>query len=520
MAKVSREVLFEDLDRRLAASAAGGGPERVAKQNALGKLTARQRVEALLDPGSFFELDALVTHQCKDFGMDRKVVPGDGVITGHGTIDGRRVHLFSQDCTVFGGSLSSAGARKICKVIDLAADTGTPLIGLNDGGGARIQEGVASLDGYAALARRIAHASGWIPQISAILGACAGGASYTPAGTDFLFMVEKTSFMFVTGPEVIRQATREEVTQEALGGAMTHFSKTGVAHVKTPDDGTCLQEIRRLLSYLPDNSGQKPPRLAAPAENGHAGEELDEIIPEDPSSTYDVKALINGIVDEDSFFELQAAWAKNIVIGLSRIGGFAVGIVANQPKHLAGALDINASLKAARFIRFCDAFEIPVFTILDTPGYLPGTHQEYNGIIRHGAKLGFAYAEATTPTITLVTRKAYGGSYGAMGSKQIGCDVNLAYPSAEIAVMAPESSARILYRNELTAAGENAAELYKQRVEELRSILSNPYVAAARGAIDAVIKPRETRGHVLRSLEQLRTKNVVRRWKKHSNIPL
>ena len=515
-----RDAALEELEKRLAASRAGGGAERTERQHAAGKLTARERIDLLLDPASFTEIDALVTHRCRDFGMEDKQVPGDGVVCGYGTIDQRLVYVFAQDFTVFGGSLSETNARKICKVMDLALENGAPIIGLNDSGGARIQEGVASLGGYADIFLRNTLASGVVPQISAIMGPCAGGAVYSPAITDFTFMVEGTSYMFVTGPEVIRTVTHEDVTKEALGGAATHSSKSGVCHFTVPNDAACLAAIRDLVSYLPSNNLEDPPEAASDDPPDREEARLDELVPTDPNKPYDIKDLIGAIVDDGRFLEVHAAYARNLVVGFARIANHSVGIVANQPAFLAGVLDIDASLKGARFVRFCDAFNIPLVTLEDVPGFLPGTQQEFGGIIKHGAKLLFAFAEATVPKITVITRKAYGGAYCVMASKHLRTDVNLAYPTAEIAVMGPEGAVNILYRKELEAAGEDAGALRESRVAEYRDKFSNPYIAAERGFVDAVIEPRLTRSHVARALRQLAGKRQSSPPKRHGNIPL
>src|SRR5580693_2792559 len=443
---------IEELARRLQAAEAGGGAERVARQHEAGKLTARERVELLLDAGSFFEIDALVTHRCTDFGMDRTRVPGDGVVCGYGTVDGRLIYLFAQDFTVFGGSLSETNAQKICKVMDLAVANGAPIVGLNDSGGARIQEGVASLGGYADIFLRNTLASGVVPQLSAIMGPCAGGAVYSPAITDFIFMVEGTSYMFVTGPEVIRTVTHEEVSMEELGGAHTHAARSGVCHFTLPNDAACLAAVRELLSYLPSNNLDDPPAGRSNDDPAREAPALDTLIPEDPNKPYDIKQLIAPVVDDGRFFEVHAQYARNLVVGFARIGNHSVGIVANQPAYLAGVLDIDASLKGARFVRFCDAFNIPLVTFEDVPGFLPGTQQEYGGIIKHGAKLLYAFAEATVPKITVIARKAYGGAYCVMASKHIRTDINYAWPTAEIAVMGPEQAINIVFRNEIIKA--------------------------------------------------------------------
>ncbi len=515
---------IEELKRRLTAAELGGGQDRIDKQHAAGKLTARERIELLLDAGSFVEIDALVTHRCRDFGMEKVSIPGDGVVCGYGTVDHRLVYVFAQDFTVFGGSLSETNAAKICKVMDLAVENGAPIIGLNDSGGARIQEGVASLGGYADIFLRNTLSSGVVPQISAILGPCAGGAVYSPAITDFIFMVEDTSYMFVTGPEVIKTVTHEEVTKEELGGASTHAAKSGVSHFTVPNDAACLAGIRELLSYLPSNNLDDPPPPAGGAESeddpNRESEALNTLIPEDPNKPYDIKQLIAGVVDDGKFMEVHAQYARNIVVGFARIGGRSVGIVANQPAYLAGVLDIDASLKGARFVRFCDAFNIPLVTFEDVPGFLPGTNQEYGGIIKHGAKLLYAYAEATVPKITVITRKAYGGAYCVMSSKHLRTDVNFAYPTAEIAVMGPEGAVNILYKRELDQAGAEAPRVRAEKVAEYRAKFSNPYIAAERGFVDAIIEPRRTRPEIVRALRQLGAKRASMPPKKHGNIPL
>jgi propionyl-CoA carboxylase beta chain len=511
---------LEELERRLRAAELGGGQERIDKQHQAGKLTARERIELLLDAGSFVELDALVTHRCRDFGMEEVRIPGDGVVCGYGTIEGRVVYLFAQDFTVFGGSLSETNAAKICKVMDLAMENGAPVIGLNDSGGARIQEGVASLGGYADIFLRNTLASGVIPQISAIMGPCAGGAVYSPAITDFVLMVEETSYMFVTGPDVIRTVTHEQVTKEELGGAHAHASKSGVSHFSFANDAACLRGIRQLLSYLPSNNLDDPPAVDGGDDPDRQDEALDTLVPADPNKPYDIKELIQAVADHREFLEVHAGYARNLVVGFARIADTSVGIVANQPAYLAGVLDIDASLKGARFVRFCDAFNIPLVTFEDVPGFLPGTQQEFGGIIKHGAKLLYAFAEATVPKITVITRKAYGGAYCVMASKHLRTDVNLAYPTAEIAVMGPEGAVNILYRRELTEAGEHAPEARAARVAEYRQKFSNPFVAAERGFVDAVIEPRKTRPAIARALRQLRGKRSAMPAKKHGNIPL
>jgi propionyl-CoA carboxylase beta chain len=497
----------------------GGGPERRERQHREGKLTARERVELLLDDGSFEELDELVEHRCLDFGMAEQKIPGDGVVSGYGRIDGRLVYVFAQDFTVFGGSLSETNAQKICKVMDLAMKMGAPLIGLNDSGGARIQEGVASLGGYADIFLRNTLASGVVPQISAILGPCAGGAVYSPAITDFNVMVKDTAYMFVTGPDVIRTVTHEEVTKEELGGAMTHNARSGVAHFAVDDDRAGLTLIRELLGYLPSNNLEEPPLGKTDDPPDREDPSLDALIPAEANKPYDIKRLVEAVVDDRRFLEVHEHYAPNLVVGFARFGGRSVGIVANQPAHLAGCLDIDASIKGARFVRFCDAFNIPLVTFEDVPGFLPGTGQEFGGIIRHGAKLLYAYAEATVPKITVITRKAYGGAYCVMASKHIRTDLNLAYPTAEIAVMGPEGAVNILYRRELAAAGDPEA-MRAEKVEEFRQTFANPYVAAARGFIDEVIEPRQTRRKIIAGLDMTRTKRDKNPPKKHGNIPL
>ena len=510
---------LQELQRRRAAANEGGGAARTQRQHQEGKLSARERVELLLDENSFEELDKLVTHRCRDFGMEEQILPGDGFITGWGRVDGRLVYVFAQDFTVFGGSLSEANAQKICKVMDLALKNGAPIIGLNDSGGARIQEGVLSLGGYADIFLRNTIASGVIPQISAIMGPCAGGAVYSPAITDFVFMVDKTSYMFVTGPDVIKTVTHEDVSKERLGGSMTHNSVSGVGHFLAHNDAECLRMIRELLSYLPPNNRDDPPRVESSDPMERADPELDRIVPEESNQPYDIKDVIRRVVDDGNFFEVQEHFAQNLVIGFARMDGRPLGIVANQPAYLAGCLDINSSVKGARFVRFCDAFNIPILTFEDVPGFLPGTEQEFGGIIRHGAKLLFAYAEATVPKITVITRKAYGGAYCVMGSKHIRTDINFAWPSAEIAVMGPEGAVNIVYRRELAAAGDGDA-LRREKVAEFRERFASPFIAAERGFIDAVIEPRETRPRVIRALRMLENKVDTMPRKKHGNIPL
>ncbi len=497
----------------------GGGDARRQRQHDAGKLTARERVEVFFDPGSFQEIDKLITHRCSDFGMDRQRVPGDGVVAGHGRVNGRLVYAFAQDFTVFGGSLSETNASKIVKIMDLAVRNGAPVVGLNDSGGARIQEGVLSLAGYADIFLRNTLASGVVPQISAIMGPCAGGAVYSPAITDFNIMVRKTSYMFVTGPDVIKTVTHEEVSKEELGGAMTHNEKSGVAHFAVDDDRECLALIRTLLGYLPSNNVDDPPRSDTSDARDREAPELDALVPEAPNQPYDILDLIHAVADDGVFLEVHRHFARNLVVGFARLGGRAVGVVANQPAHLAGTLDIDASVKGARFVRFCDAFNIPLVTLEDVPGFLPGTQQEYGGIIKHGAKLLFAFAEATVPKVTVITRKAYGGAYCVMSSKHIRTDVNFAWPTGEIAVMGPEGAVNILYKRELDAASD-PAKLRAQKVSEFREKLANPFVAAARGFIDEVIVPRTTRPRLITALDSLDGKRDRNPPKKHGNIPL
>jgi propionyl-CoA carboxylase beta chain len=511
----TRDVLA-DLERR---AGLGGGEERVKKQREAGKLTARERIDALFDRGSFEEIDKFVTHRCLDFGMADQVVPGDGVVAGQGRVNGRPVYAFAQDFTVFGGSLSETNAAKIVKIMDLAMKMGAPIVGLNDSGGARIQEGVLSLGGYADIFLRNTLASGVVPQISAIMGPCAGGAVYSPAITDFTVMVKNTSYMFVTGPDVIRTVTHEEVTKEQLGGAMTHNERSGVAHFAVENDRECISLIRELLGFLPGNNVDDPPRAETTDPIDRADEALDRIVPESPNQPYDMLDVIHAIVDEGYFLEVHRYYAKNLVVGFGRLGGRPVGIVANQPAYLAGTLDIDASVKGARFVRFCDAFNIPLVTFEDVPGFLPGTVQEYGGIIRHGAKLLFAFAEATVPKVTVITRKAYGGAYCVMSSKHIRTDVNYAWPTAEIAVMGAEGAVNILYKRELDAAKDVAAAR-AAKVAEYREKFANPYVAANRGFVDEVIPPSKTRQKLITALANLETKRDKNPPKKHGNIPL
>ena len=497
----------------------GGGKERIEAQHAKGKLTARERIELLLDPDSFVEIDPFVVHRCTEFGMAEKKILGDGVVTGYGTIDGRPVFVFSQDFTVFGGSLGEMFAKKVCKIMDLAMKVGAPVIGLNDSGGARIQEGVASLAGYGDIFFRNVLASGVIPQISAIMGPCAGGAVYSPALTDFIIMVEKTSHMFITGPNVIKAVLGQEVTFEELGGALVHNQKSGVAHFMVKSEEECMQLIRTLLSYLPSNNMEDPPVVDTGDDPNRMDAELAEIIPDDPDKPYDVKEVIHHVVDNGEFLEVQPLWAPNIVIGFARLNGRTIGIVANQPLYYAGALDINSSIKAGRFVRFCDAFNIPIVTFVDVPGFLPGIDQEHGGIIRNGAKLLYAYCEATVPKITVILRKAYGGAYDVMGSKHSGADINLAWPTGEIAVMGAEGAINIIFRKELAKA-KDPEKRRMELVADYRRKFANPYVAAEKGYIDDVIEPTETRPRLISALEMLVTKRESRPAKKHANIPL
>ncbi len=507
------------LDELNAKALLGGGADRIKKQHEGGKLTARERVDLLLDPGSFIEIGRFVTHRCVDFGMETQKVLGDGVITGYGAVDGRKVFVFAQDFTVFGGSLSGAYAQKICKVMDMAMKVGAPVIGLNDSGGARIQEGVESLAGYADIFLRNTLASGVVPQISAIMGPCAGGAVYSPAITDFILMVEGTSYMFITGPDVIKAVTHEEVTKEALGGAHTHASKSGVCHLTSPDDKTCIAQVRELLSYMPSNNHEDPPFKPTNDPPLRDVPELDTMIPLESNRPYDVKDVIVSVVDDGHLFEVAEAYAPNIVVGFAHIGGRSVGIVANQPAVLAGVLDIDASMKAARFVRFCDCFNIPLVTFVDVPGFLPGTEQEYGGIIKHGAKLLFAFAEATVPKVTVILRKAYGGAYDVMASKHIRADVNFAFPTAEIAVMGSDGAVNIVRRKEIDSAKDPAAAR-AEFVADYKEKFANPYKAAELGFVDEVIYPRTLRARLHRSLELLKDKRDQNPPKKHTNIPL
>ncbi len=502
-----------------AQSRQGGGAERIKTQHERGRLTARERIDLLLDKGSFRELDAFIEHRTHDFGLDEKKFLGDSVVTGWGTIDSRLVYVFSQDFTVFGGSLGEVHAEKICKLMDMALKNGAPLIGLNDSGGARIQEGVVSLGGYADIFLLNTLASGVIPQISAIMGPCAGGAVYSPALTDFIFMVRNSSYMFITGPEVVKAVTHEEVSFEDLGGAAVHSELSGVCHVASDTEPDTLYMIRKLMSYLPQNNMEDPPYIPTGDDPLRMEEALDSLIPDDPSKPYDIKIAINLIVDNGQFYEIHENYAQNMVVGFARLGGHSIGIIANQPGNLAGVLDINSSDKAARFVRFCDAFNIPILTFVDVPGFLPGTDQEHNGIIRHGAKLLYAYCEATVPKMTVVTRKAYGGAYDVMSSKHIRGDVNLAWPSAEIAVMGPDGAVNIIFRKELAQA-DDPEKRKEELVAEYREKLANPYIAASRGYLDDVIEPRETRPRLINALEMLSNKRDSNPPKKHGCIPL
>ncbi|MEX2649330.1 MAG: acyl-CoA carboxylase subunit beta [Alphaproteobacteria bacterium] len=507
--------VIRQLEEKRAAARLGGGQRRIEAQHAKGKLSARERIELLLDPGSFEEYDMFVEHRCADFGMAETTVPGDGVVTGWGTVNGRIVFVFSQDFTVFGGSLSEAHAEKICKIMDQAMKVGAPVIGLNDSGGARIQEGVASLAGYAEVFQRNVLSSGVVPQVSLVMGPCAGGAVYSPAMTDFIFMVRDSSYMFVTGPDVVKTVTHEQVSHEDLGGAATHTARSGVADLAFDNDVEALEETRRFIDFLPANNREPPPVRPTDDPIDRAEPSLDTLVPANPNKPYDMKELIQKVVDEADFFELQRDYARNIIVGFGRIEGSTIGIVANQPMVLAGCLDIDASRKAARFVRFCDCFNIPILTFVDVPGFLPGTAQEYGGIIKHGAKLLYAFAEATVPKVTLITRKAYGGAYDVMSSKHLRGDVNYAWPTAEIAVMGPKGAVEIIFRAELGDAARIEA-----RTEEYRRKFANPFVAGHRGFIDDVIMPHSTRRRVARSLAMLRGKKLENPWKKHDNIPL
>ncbi|MBS1534440.1 MAG: acyl-CoA carboxylase subunit beta [Bacteroidetes bacterium] len=506
------------LNEKIALAKLGGGEKRIAKQHEKKKLTARERVQYLMDEGSFEEIGMLVTHRTTDFGMEKEIYYGDGVITGYGTINGRLVYVFAQDFTVFGGALSETHAEKICKVMDMALKVGAPMIGLNDSGGARIQEGVRSLGGYADIFFRNVQSSGVIPQISAILGPCAGGAVYSPAMTDFTMMVEGNSYMFVTGPNVVKTVTNEEVSSEELGGAMTHATKSGVAHITSPNGVSCLEDIKKLLSYIPQNNRETTPKL--PYELGdEIRPQLNTIVPDNANKPYDMHEVITGVIDEDSFFEIHKEYAENIIVGFARMAGRSVGIVANNPMFLAGCLDVKSSIKAARFTRFCDAFNIPLLVLVDVPGFLPGTDQEWNGIIVHGAKLLYALSEATVPRVTVITRKAYGGAYDVMNSKHIGADMNFAWPSAEIAVMGAKGASEIIFKKEISEAQNPEAKLLEKEAE-YADLFANPYTAAQRGFVDEVILPEDTRRKLIKAFSMLENKVVERPQRKHGNIPL
>jgi len=509
---------IEKLNEKIVLAHLGGGEKRIAKQHEKKKLTARERVEYLLDEGSFEEIGILVTHRTTDFGMEKQQYYGDGVITGYGTIHGKLVYIFAQDFTVFGGALSETHAEKICKVMDLAVKVGAPMIGLNDSGGARIQEGVRSLGGYADIFHRNVKASGVIPQISAIMGPCAGGAVYSPAMTDFTLMVQDTSYMFVTGPNVVKTVTNEEVTSEELGGASTHSTKSGVTHITSFNDIACLEDIKKLISYMPQSNKEKPAKL--PYELGdEVREKLDTLIPDSSNKPYDMHEVIGGIIDEDSFYEIHKDYAENIIVGFARLGGRSIGVVANQPMSLAGVLDVDSSKKAARFTRYCDCFNIPLLVLVDVPGFLPGTDQEWNGIILHGAKLLYALSEATVPKVTVITRKAYGGAYDVMNSKHIGADLNFAWPTAEIAVMGAKGASEIIFRKEIKEADDSEQKLAEKEAE-YAELFANPFEAAKRGFIDEVIMPRDTRRKLLKAFSMLENKEVLRPNRKHGNIPL
>lgn len=509
---------IKDLQDKLDLAKLGGGVERNERQHAKKKLTARERIHYLMDEGSFEEIGALVTHRTKDFGMENQKFLGDGVVTGYGTINGRLVYVFAQDFTVFGGSLSETHAEKICKIMEMAMNVGAPMIGLNDSGGARIQEGVRSLGGYADIFYRNVQASGVIPQISAIMGPCAGGAVYSPAMTDFTMMVQDTSYMFVTGPNVVKTVTNEEITSEELGGASTHSTKSGVAHTVSANDVECLEDVKKLLSYIPQNNREKPEAIAYELGDEYR-EELMDIVPDNPNKPYDMHQVIDGIIDEGSFFEIHKDYAENIIVGFARLGGKSIGIVANNPMFLAGVLDVDSSKKAARFVRFCDCFNIPLLALEDVPGFLPGTDQEWNGIIVNGAKLLYAFSEATVPRITVITRKAYGGAYDVMNSKHIGSDMNFAWPSAEIAVMGAKGAAEIIFKDEISKS-DNPEKKWLEKEAEYAELFANPYSAAERGFIDEVILPNQTRRKLLKAFAMLEKKEVQRPNRKHGNIPL
>lgn len=509
---------IQQLDQKIREAKLGGGEKRIESQHKKGKMTARERIHFLMDEGSFEEIGMLVTHRSNDFGLEKEKYLGDGVVTGYGTVNGKPVYVFAQDFTVFGGSLSETHAEKICKIMDLAMKNGAPVIGLNDSGGARIQEGVVSLGGYADIFYRNVRSSGVIPQISAIMGPCAGGAVYSPALTDFVMMVEDNSYMFVTGPNVVKTVTHEEVTAEELGGAMTHASKSGITHFTSANDIECIKNIRQLLSYIPQNCEEEPERLPYESTN-EIREQLNSIIPENPNQPYDIRSVIEQVIDGDSFLEVQKDFAENMVVGFARLGGRSIGIVANQPAFLAGVLDIKSSQKGSRFVRFCDSFNIPLLVLVDVPGFLPGTDQEWNGIISNGAKLLYAFSEATVPRITLITRKAYGGAYDVMNSKHIGADMNFAWPSAEIAVMGAKGAAEIIFKKEISEA-KNPADKLKEKENEYMEMFANPYRAAERGFIDEVIRPDQTREKLLRAFQMLENKVDKLPRKKHGNIPL
>jgi propionyl-CoA carboxylase beta chain len=515
----SNEEKIQELVARHAAAELGGGQDRIEVQHKKGKWTARERIHQLLDQDSFEEMDKFVLHQSTDFGLDKKRFPGDGVVTGYGRINGRLVYVFAQDFTILGGSLSFAVSEKICKVMDLARKNGAPLIGLNDSGGARIQEGIASLAGYGNIFMRNVLSSGVIPQISAIMGPCAGGAVYSPALTDFIFMVEKSSYMFITGPQVIKTVTHEEVTPEKLGGALTHNATSGVAHFSGRDDQEVLTMIRELLSFLPQNCREAPPSIDATDDPNRIDTGLREVVPDNPRHPYDMRKIVNAVLDNHYFFEVQAQYAPNIMVGFGRLNGMTVGVVANQPSFFAGCLDINASIKGARFVRFCDCFNVPLVTFCDVPGFLPGTAQEFGGIIKHGAKLIYAYCEAVVPKVTVITRKAYGGAYIVMSSKHLWGDINFAYPSAEIAVMGPEGAVNIVFKKEIKAA-EDPEKKEAEMIEEYRRTFASPYRAAERGFIDEIILPEQTRSKLIKALESLKNKRDRMPAKKHDNLPL
>ncbi len=516
---ISTKQKIEELEKLNAEAMLGGGHDKIDKQHKKGKLTARERIDLFLDPGSFQEIGKFVVHRGRDFGIDKQKILGDGVVTGYGTVDGRLVYVFSQDFTVFGGSLSETFAEKIVKIMDMAVKNGAPCIGLNDSGGARIQEGVVSLGGYADIFYRNVRSSGVIPQISAIMGPCAGGAVYSPAMTDFIFMVENTSYMFVTGPNVVKTVTQEEVTAEELGGASAHSTKSGVTHFTSKNEAACILDIKKLLSYIPSNCEEEPPMLDYEISGEEIRNELDKILPDNPNQPYDMKDVIRGIVDKDSFFEVHEKYADNIVVGFSRIAGRSVGIVANQPMSMAGVLDNDCSTKAARFVRFCDAFNVPLLVLVDVPGFLPGTDQEWNGIIMNGAKLLYAFSEATVPRVTVITRKAYGGAYDVMNSKHIGADMNFAWPTAEIAVMGAQGASEIIFKREIASAEDPYAK-HQEKIDEYTEKFANPYKAAERGFIDEVILPHNTRAKLIRAFNMLENKVDNNPRRKHGNIPL